>query len=72
MTKFSCLPDEDCINHNCSWVYAGKGNKSQAAIAKYVVPIVVFVGFLIFVCIYLRVRKPTKLFESKFRYLFNV
>ncbi|RZB43824.1 Cysteine-rich receptor-like protein kinase 29 [Glycine soja] len=42
-----------------------KGNKSQAAIAKYVVPIVVFVGFLIFVCIYLRVRKPTKLFESE-------
>lgn len=53
-------------------VYAGKSSKSQAVNAKYVVaPILFFVGLLILICIYLRVRKPTKHFESKFRCLFN-
>ncbi|XP_020224022.1 putative receptor-like protein kinase At4g00960 [Cajanus cajan] len=45
--------------------YHGKSNKSKAVIAKYVVPIVVFAGLLIFICIYLRVRKRTKHFKSE-------
>ncbi|XP_029126507.1 cysteine-rich receptor-like protein kinase 29 isoform X2 [Cajanus cajan] len=44
--------------------YHGKSNKSQAVVTK-VVPIVVFVGLLIFICIYLKVRKSTKHFESE-------
>jgi len=72
MTKLSCLPDIDYINQKSSWVYARKSNKSQAVIAKYAVPILVFFGLLIFIFIYLGVRKSTKHFQSKFRYLFNV
>ncbi|KHN02666.1 Cysteine-rich receptor-like protein kinase 29 [Glycine soja] len=43
-----------------------KSSKSQAVNAKYVVaPILFFVGLLILICIYLRVRKSTKHFESE-------
>ncbi|XP_014511956.1 putative receptor-like protein kinase At4g00960 isoform X1 [Vigna radiata var. radiata] len=45
--------------------YHGKSSKLQAVIAKCVVPIVVFFGLLIFICIYLGVRKPTKHFQSE-------
>ncbi|RDX85764.1 Cysteine-rich receptor-like protein kinase 14, partial [Mucuna pruriens] len=45
--------------------YHGNSNRSQADIAKYIVPIVVFVGLMIFIGIYLRVRKPTKHFGSE-------
>ncbi|RDX85765.1 Cysteine-rich receptor-like protein kinase 25, partial [Mucuna pruriens] len=45
--------------------YHGKSNRSRAVIAKYVFPTVVFVGLLIFICIYLRLRKPKKHLESE-------
>lgn len=68
MTKLRYLTVEDCISQKKCLVYAGKSSKSKAVMAKYVVPVGVFVGLLIFICIYLRVRKATKYFDSKFRF----
>ncbi|KAG4998415.1 hypothetical protein JHK85_029854 [Glycine max] len=57
-------PTPSITSNSSESTYHGKSSKSQAVNAKYVVaPILFFVGLLILICIYLRVRKPTKHFE---------
>lgn len=59
-------PTPSITSNSSESTYHGKSSKSQAVNAKYVVaPILFFVGLLILICIYLRVRKPTKHFESE-------
>ncbi|KAL9317363.1 hypothetical protein ACSQ67_013880 [Phaseolus vulgaris] len=61
----SSSPAPSTTSNSSESTYHGKSNRIQPVNAKYVVPILVFIGMLIFICIYLRVRKPRKYFESE-------
>ncbi|BAT93996.1 hypothetical protein VIGAN_08055800 [Vigna angularis var. angularis] len=61
----SSSPTPSTTSNSSEISYHGKSNRPQPVNAKYVVPVLVFTGMLIFICIYLRVRKSRKYSEAK-------
>ncbi|QCE08404.1 serine/threonine-protein kinase PBS1 [Vigna unguiculata] len=61
----SSSPTPYTTSNSSQSTYHGKSNRSQPVNAKYVVPIIVFTGVLILICIYLRLWKLRKYFESE-------